>query len=431
MASYLASLLRRASVPQASFAVDEEEGGVVPALPAPFYHSEAVYQLERRAIWSTKWIFACHERLLDENGKYQLLSMAGYNFFVIRDKHGEIRAFHNTCRHRGFTFLKPQQEGESRDKSFLGKAQILSCGYHGWSYATTGNLVKAPGFQDVPGFDKEEHGLLPLRVHTDKNGFVYVSMDMSEDAIEWEDQYGNFEEQERFKKVDFENYTYSESWGIKDAQYNYKILVDNYSECHHCQYTHPGFVQTTQLSTYNVQCGQGYMAHYVKAKPEALTPGADPDKFAFNFIFPAGSHTITPFYFYTMRICPTGPRTCNIEYDVFRHRDCTDEIYNENHKFFVQVETEDKMLCMNTQRGLEMGTYNSGPLHPTREQGVVYFQKCHLETLRAHFEKEQAAGHEIRGGVHVYGKEAKANALLGEIEGCSRVCGSGGKENEW
>ncbi|GAA5913248.1 hypothetical protein JCM6882_000042 [Rhodosporidiobolus microsporus] len=429
MASYLASLLRRPSVPQASFSAEEE--GVVPALPAPFYHSEAIYQLERRAVFSRMWMFAVHERLLDDNGKYQVQSVAGLNFFVIRGKDGVIRAFMNNCRHRGYTFLKPKQDGEDGTATHLGKAQILSCGYHGWSYNLNGDLVKAPGFHDVAGFDKEDHGLLPLRVHTDKNGFVYVNVDHSEDAIEWEDQYGNFEDQERFKKIDFENYNYALSWNIRDAQYNYKVLVDNYSECHHCQYTHPGFVQTTELKTYNVQPGPGYMAHYVKAKPEALTPGADPDKFAFNFVFPNGSHTITPFYFYTMRICPTGPRTCNVEYDVFRHKDCTDEVFDESHKFFVQVETEDKDLCANTQRGLEMGSYNSGPLHPQREAGVVYFQKCHLETLRKHFEKEQEAGHEIRGGLFIYGKEKEANDFLEEVEGCAGACGSGGKETEW
>lgn len=36
------------------------------------------------------------------------------------------------------------------------------------------------------------------------------------------------------------------------------------------------------------------MAHSVDAKPGALTPGTDADKFAFNFISPAASHTITP-----------------------------------------------------------------------------------------------------------------------------------------
>ncbi|GAA6034141.1 hypothetical protein JCM8097_000716 [Rhodosporidiobolus ruineniae] len=429
MVGYLSSLLGRSSQPVKP--VSQQDGPVHTALPAPFYHSEAVYQLERRAIFSKQWLFVCHERLLDENGKYQTYNIAGYTFFAIRGKDGEIRAFFNNCRHRGFPVVCPKDPSKANTTE-VGKAQILACSYHNWSYSSIGTLAKAPGFQDVEGFDPKEHSLLPLPIHKDKNGFVYVNMDHSEDGISWKEQFGDLEDQERFKKFDWDNYSYAQSWGIDDAQYNWKILVDNYSECHHCQYTHPGFVQTTDLKTYNVECGQGYMAHYVKAKPEALTPGADPDKFAFNFIFPYGSHTLTPFYFYTMRICPTSATTCSVQYDVFRHKDCTDEVFAANHEFFVQVETEDKELCMGTQRGLEMGTYRSGPLHPTKERGVIYFQQKHLEALQAHHEKEVAAGHEIRGAQFQYrGKEVKGEGFLNEVEsGCAGACG-GDAEMEW
>ncbi|GAA6019634.1 hypothetical protein JCM10207_006949 [Rhodosporidiobolus poonsookiae] len=425
MASYLSSLLGRAT---ASTKTNTVDGPVHTALPAPFYHSDAVYQLERRGIFSKKWLFLGHERILDENGKYQTYNIAGYSFFAIRGKDGEIRAFFNNCRHRGFPVVRPK-DPKNLNGTELGKAQIIACGYHGWSYSTTGSLAKAPGFQDVEGFDPKEHGLLPLRTHKDKNGFFYVNMDHSEDAISWKEQYGDFEDQERFTKFDWENYSYALSWGI-EAEYNWKVLVDNYSECHHCQYTHPGFVETTDLKTYNVQCGTGYMAHYVKAKPEALIPGTDPDKFAFNFVFPFSSHTLTPLYFYTMRICPTGPKTCSVQYDVFRHRDSTDEAFNANHEFFVQVETEDKDLCAGTQRGLEQGTFVTGPLHPVKEAGVIYFQQKHLEALKAHFELEQEAGHELRGGQFKYrGKDAKGEDFLADMAGCSGACG--GKEVEW
>lgn len=72
-------------------------------------------------------------------------------------------------------------------------------------------------------------------------------------------------------------------------------------------------------------------------------------------------------------------------------------------------------------------------LAATREAGVVYFQRTHVDTLRKHFEKEQAAGHEIRGGQHTYGSlsEKSSNAFVQQVEGCAGACGSGGKENEW
>ncbi|GAA5849193.1 hypothetical protein JCM8547_006474 [Rhodosporidiobolus lusitaniae] len=271
MTSYLSSLLGRAVA-----ASPKSEGVEATAMPAQFYHSQAIFALEQR-MFSRKWHLACHERLLDENGKYQLQSMAGRDYFVIRGKDGVVRAFFTACRHRGFPVLKPQTD-DSGTTTHRGKAQIISCGYHGWSYSINGPLAKAPSFQDVPGFVKEDHGLLPLRVHVDKNGFVYVNMDHSADGISWKEQYGDFEDQPRFKAFDWENYSFSESWGMRAMPYNWKVLGDNYSECYHCSVTHPGFVQTTDLKTYNVKGGQGHIAHFVKAKPEALVPGTDPDK---------------------------------------------------------------------------------------------------------------------------------------------------------
>ncbi|GAA5849189.1 hypothetical protein JCM8547_006473 [Rhodosporidiobolus lusitaniae] len=145
-------------------------------------------------------------------------------------------------------------------------------------------------------------------------------------------------------------------------------------------------------------------------------------------IFPSASHTLTPLYFYTMRIVPTSARTCDVLYDVYRHRDCDDETYTANHKFFVQVETEDKDLCIATQKSLEQGVYQSGPLHPTAEAGVIYFQQKHIEELKKHFDLEQKAGQHVTASKAIY-KSTGADDFVEEIEGCSGACG--GKEAEW
>lgn len=149
-------------------------------------------------------------------------------FFVIRSKAGDVRAFFNACAHRAFPVLRPRQEGEKDVAVESGKVSIIACGYHGWSYSTNGDLAKAPGFDEIPGFEPKNHGLSSLRVHVDKNGFVYVSADKSPDALLWNAQFGAFEEQERLKRVDWDNYEYALSWGMEAAPYNWKVLVDNY-----------------------------------------------------------------------------------------------------------------------------------------------------------------------------------------------------------
>jgi phenylpropionate dioxygenase-like ring-hydroxylating dioxygenase large terminal subunit len=83
MLSYLASLLSRSAAAGG--------GGVEHStMPASFYTSDAVFNFEKRAIFSRMWLLCCHERLLDEPGKYQLMNIAGQSFFVIRSKDGEI-----------------------------------------------------------------------------------------------------------------------------------------------------------------------------------------------------------------------------------------------------------------------------------------------------------------------------------------------------
>lgn len=95
----------------------------VRALPASWYRSSAMFELERRAIFSKKWIMVSHQQRLLNIGDYVQITEAGFPLFLIKDKQGTIRAHHNVCRHRAY----PLVENES------GKATILSCKYHGES----------------------------------------------------------------------------------------------------------------------------------------------------------------------------------------------------------------------------------------------------------------------------------------------------------
>lgn len=59
---------------------------------------------------------------------------------------------------------------------------MLGCKYHGWSYDTFGHLVKAPQFDDVPGFDRAENGLFEIHTHTTDHGWVFVNLNASQPA---------------------------------------------------------------------------------------------------------------------------------------------------------------------------------------------------------------------------------------------------------
>lgn len=68
------------------------------SLPATFYHSPAIYELERRAIFSKRWFLVSHKARYRNVGDFVQYEMAGFNFVVVRNKSGDIVGFHNTCR---------------------------------------------------------------------------------------------------------------------------------------------------------------------------------------------------------------------------------------------------------------------------------------------------------------------------------------------
>ncbi|CAI7626794.1 unnamed protein product [Penicillium bialowiezense] len=112
------------------------------------------------------WIYLAHTAQFNKPGAYQSFDLAGFPVFLIRGKDDKIRAFHNVCRHRAYTITRKE----------TGASTVLGCRYHGWSYDTTGRLVKAPQFDDVPGFDKSQNSLFEVHTHTTEHGFVLVNL---------------------------------------------------------------------------------------------------------------------------------------------------------------------------------------------------------------------------------------------------------------
>lgn len=93
--------------------------------------------------------------------------MAGFPIFLILGKDGEIRAFHNVCRHRAYTVANKER----------GSSTVLGCRYHGWSYNTKGELTKAPHFENILGFDKLQNGLFAIHVQQSTDGFIFVNLE--------------------------------------------------------------------------------------------------------------------------------------------------------------------------------------------------------------------------------------------------------------
>lgn len=253
-------------------------------LPSSWYRSPAMYQLERRAIFSQKWILVTHSLRFAESGNFVSFTHANYSFFLIRDRSGKINGFHNICRHRAYPVIERK----------CGTASILSCKYHGWSYGLKGNLAKAPRFDTVEGFDRSQHGLLPIHVHVDKTGFIWVNLEATgheeEPSVTWESQLNGVDESERMNKFNFdEEFDYDHEWDmVIDA--NWKGVIENYNECYHCPTSHPLIAGVSDVSKYRVEPnGDGILEHEIVNKDQ----GAKQFRRSITYFYPSTSVTIT------------------------------------------------------------------------------------------------------------------------------------------
>jgi len=262
MASFLSYFNRRDSG-NATTKPAMDKPAPVRALPASWYTSADMYELERRAIFSKRWLLITHKLRLTKPGDFLRYDVAGFQFVLAKDRQDNINGFHNICRHRAYPVVEKTE----------GTARIFACRYHGWSYGLNGKLAKAPDYQELEGFDKAANGLLPIHVHVDKNGFVWVNMDAKEEPeIAWEDNFDGVDVQERYQQFDFENYQFDHKWEM-DGPYNWKILADNYNECYHCPTTHPDIPALADLEAYYVNTTAKHIQHEVASKPEQVASG--------------------------------------------------------------------------------------------------------------------------------------------------------------
>ena len=223
----------------------------VRALPANWYTSPDMYELERRAIFSKKWLLLTHKNRFVEPGDWLKTTIAGFEVVLCRNRKGEIHGFHNVCRHRAFPVV---QAGES------GNAKIFACKYHGWSYGLDGKLAKAPRYDELEGFDKTQNGMFAVHVKIDAVGFVWVNLDSSEEPEPWEKDFDGIDQQERLQAFSFEDWILDHDYKM-DGLYNWKILADNFNECYHCPSAHPDLPTLADLETLDIETNLGWLKH--------------------------------------------------------------------------------------------------------------------------------------------------------------------------
>jgi phenylpropionate dioxygenase-like ring-hydroxylating dioxygenase large terminal subunit len=200
-----------------------EDAVAVPPIPVERYRSEAFAALEQERIWARTWLFAGHESDVPEPGSYRLFTRTGAPILVVRGHDGVVRAFYNSCRHRGAPVVRDE----------CGTAKRLTCQYHSWSYDTVGELRAVPEARSFAGLDQGALGLVPVRCET-WQGFIFVNEDP--DAGPLEEHLGPLCEQ--MAEID------GSSLQVLGRQHhriecNWKLLVDAFVEVYHIRTVHP------------------------------------------------------------------------------------------------------------------------------------------------------------------------------------------------
>jgi phenylpropionate dioxygenase-like ring-hydroxylating dioxygenase large terminal subunit len=136
--------------------------------------SEEFYSLERDAIFKRAWLNLARVEELPRPGSYltKEIEIAGASVLLVRGLDGDIRAFHNVCRHRGNKLAWSDYPREE----VSGTCRQFTCKYHGWRYDLEGQLNLVPQESEFFDLDKATQGLMPI--HSDVwNGFIFVNLD--------------------------------------------------------------------------------------------------------------------------------------------------------------------------------------------------------------------------------------------------------------
>jgi choline monooxygenase len=203
-------------------------------LPARCYTDLAYLALEAKQIFQRTWQLVARLDQLTQAGSYCTAEIAGEPILLVRGADGQLRGFHNVCRHRASLVAQG-----------AGQCERFRCGYHGWTYDLSGKLIGVPDFEGVANFERERMGLRPLAIATWEQ-FIFARIDAREQrplAAYLEDIPQQTERIgiSRMQFVERRDYV---------IECNWKVYVDNYVEGYHLPLVHPSLMRELDYQRY-------------------------------------------------------------------------------------------------------------------------------------------------------------------------------------
>ncbi|MDE2450672.1 MAG: aromatic ring-hydroxylating dioxygenase subunit alpha [Gammaproteobacteria bacterium] len=373
-------------------------------LSREFYTDPEIFALDLERIFYRDWLFAGHSAELPEAGSYVTLQIGAYPILLTRAADGVIRAFVNSCRHRGARVC-PEAAG---------KATRLVCPYHQWTYQPDGRLFAAR--QMGPGFDRSQLGLKPLHCET-VAGYIFVCL--AAEAPDFAPTRRHLEPYLLPHRLSEARVAF-QSTIIEEG--NWKLVWENNRECYHCAANHPelartfpdtptvtsvsGAAEDPQITEHWRRCEAAALASQFQLSPDGQTRTA-----RMPLIGPAVSYTMTGepavkrplsdsiprdlnigalllFHYPTtwnhvladhaisFRVSPLTPTRTALTTKWLVHRDAVEGVdydLGELTRVWLATNEQDRGIVREIQIGASCPTYEPGPLSNVTEGGVKQF----------------------------------------------------------
>lgn len=202
-------------------------------IPVEAYVSEGYARAERDRLWRKVWLQAGRLEDIAEVGNYITYEILDDSVLIVRSAPDTIRAYRNTCPHRGRRLI----DTPAGARSARGSRLRIVCGFHAWSFNLEGKCTRVAASEDWGGALTEDRTRLgDVRCET-WGGFVWINLDPDaeplrdylEPAATMLDPFRLEDMRPRWRK-----------WTIFDC--NWKVALEAFDETYHVPGTHPEFM---------------------------------------------------------------------------------------------------------------------------------------------------------------------------------------------
>ncbi|MCE2453366.1 MAG: aromatic ring-hydroxylating dioxygenase subunit alpha [Nitrospinae bacterium] len=243
---------------------DQQIYDTVLRLPLDVYTSQEIFERELDTLFFDSPLLAGHVDSVREPGSYMLSDWTRQPYFVVRGEDGVLRAFLNTCRHRGAPLILRENDEPLR---------ALVCPYHGWIYGLDGALQGIPRSFAFPCIDKRDYGLKECSV-AESTGLVWVHPTRHESFDPAQDMGAFAEDIAEFHLERFVTYRKV----VTEKKANWKLLIQANLEGYHTAQLHKGTMASNFREGFLSFDAEGPHLRVLAAKTNLLDAENVPEK---------------------------------------------------------------------------------------------------------------------------------------------------------